>query len=111
MLLDLGSLLVNLWKAWKQDQELQAWVRLVLSTFYSYAVTFSSVCGASLMASKPVPWAIGSGLLAGASAVTAILLRAPQTRNMFFSVPESAAVDTSQGGKQAMITPVQGLKK
>lgn len=103
MIFDLGNLLVNLWKVWKEDRELQAWIRLILATFYSGTITFSVTCGSAFLSGSHELVAVGLGLVSGASAVTAVLMRAPQTRGMFFSVPVEA-VEKSTDGKQTIIT-------
>lgn len=109
--LDFGAVLVNLWKFWKQDQELQAWIKLGLSTFYSGFIAFTGVCGAGLSAGGRWSVSIGSGLLACSVAVLAVLLRSPQARSLMLSVPQSVIEKYQDAQGQTTIEPTDGKQK
>lgn len=102
MIFDVGNVLVNLWKIWKEDREWQAWIRLILSTIYSAIISFSFATGTAILSGKSGLLATGYGLLGLATGISATLLRSPQTRGMVFSLPtgavdKNATAPNSQG--------------
>lgn len=87
MIFDVGNVLVNVWKVWKEDREFQAWVKMVMSTVYSGFIAFTGTTGIALVA-KTSPWvAVGSGLIACAVSVFSVMLRYPQAKSLMISVP------------------------
>lgn len=103
--LDLGDVLVNLWKAWKQDRELQAWIRLLLSTAYSGFIALAGVWGGALAAGKPMVPSFGLGLLASSVAVLGVLLRDPRARSLLLSVPAPVIKEFQETQGQTFIGP------
>jgi hypothetical protein len=85
--LDLGAALVNLWKAWKEDREFQAWIKLVMSTVYSAVIAFLGTDGLCLVAGMHWLLALGSAMVATAVSIAGVLLRAPQGRSLILSIP------------------------
>lgn len=89
MLFDLGNVLVNLYEAWKQDRELQAWIKLGLSSFYSAYLGLTGAWGAALVVHQS-PWAaFGMGLMGSAVSTLTVLLNSPQARSLILSSPQS----------------------
>ncbi len=82
--------LVKLYQVVRQDRELQAWIKLLLSTFYSGLVTFMTATGTAGLAHDSPFISVCYGLLASSGAIVAVLMRAPQTRGMFFRVSVAA---------------------
>lgn len=104
MLLDLGDILVNLYKVWKQDRELQAWIKLGLSTFYSGFLGFTGAWGSALVAHVN-PWvAFGAGLLGCSTSVLSCLLVSPQARSLILSVPQDVVKQYQAPEGQTIIT-------
>lgn len=110
MIFDLGNLLVNLWKVWREDREFQAWVRLVLSTIYSGVVAFLGVDGAALVAGVFWLKALGMGLVATAVAISGILLRSPQGKSLMLSLPPSVVAEVQQAQEAGQVT-IEGKGK
>lgn len=89
MLFDLGNVLVNLYEDWKKDRELQAWIKLGLSSFYSAYLGLTGAWGAALVAHQS-PWvAFGMGLMGSAVSTLTVLLNSPQARSLILSSPQS----------------------
>lgn len=104
MIFDLGNLLVNLWKAWKEDRELQDWIRLFLSCGFSGFLGLTGTWGALLMAHEPAWYAFGGGLCACAVSVLTVLLRMKQGRALMVAAPTSV-VQTYQKTNETVIEP------
>lgn len=107
MLLDLGNVLVNLYKFWKQDAETQAWVKLLLSTGFSAFIALTGATGSALVAKQPAPIAVGMGLIACAVSVLSVLLRAPQGRSLMLSVPQGVVKQYQAPEGQTIIEPTK----
>lgn len=107
MIFDLGNLLVNLWKTWKQDREWQAWLRLILSITFSGIIALTGVTGEQLAAGTVWLVSLGYGLVAASISMTTVLLTSPQGRSLVTSLPQSVIRDyqekdqTTITGKEA----------
>lgn len=87
----IGDIFVNLWSAWRKDRELQAWIRLGLSTFYSGLISFLTTTGFQLIHHIPWPIAIGMGLVVSAGAIFTVLTVSPQGRSLVIKLPAPVA--------------------
>ncbi len=101
--IDIANALVNLWSAWRKDKEFQAWIRLILSTGYSGVIAFLGIDGAVLLSGAHWLTALGSGLLAAASAITGVLLRSPQGKKLMLSLPEPVVEEVQKAQGQVTI--------
>lgn len=105
MIFDLGNLLVNLWKTWREDREWQAWLKLILSTIYSGVLGLMGAWGAALIA-HAMPWvAFGSGLLGCAASILSCLLSSPQARSLVLSVPQGVVKQYQAEGETVIKGP------
>jgi hypothetical protein len=103
---DIGNLLVNLWKVWKEDREFQNWVKLGLSCGFSGFIALTGTWGGALVAHSQ-PWvAFGLGLCACAVAVFTVLVRMPQGKSLLIAVPSEVAKQYAAAG-QTIEEPVK----
>lgn len=81
-----------------KEHRINEWFKLVFSFVFSYATTFSFVCGTALTAGKSWILAIGSGMVSGAVVVTYLFRRSPLTKGLFVALPAEEAgkeIDTN----------------
>jgi hypothetical protein len=81
------SLVESLIKAHRINE----WTKLIFSFVFSYATTFSFVCGTALAAGKSCSVAIGSGMVSGGVVVTYLFRRSPLTKELFVALPADEA--------------------
>ena len=101
--LDLANLGVGLYRVWKEDRELQAWIKLVLSLAFSGVISFLGVSGQQLYATHVWAVSVGAGFIASATSMLSVLLASPQGRSLVTSVPQSIIKDY-QGGPNTTVT-------
>lgn len=104
MILDIGNLLVNLWKTWKEDREFQAWVKMVMSTVYSGVIAFLGTMGAKLVSGSPTAISLGYGMVAAASAILGVMLISPQARSLILKLPTPVVSQYQQDANAGMST-------
>ena len=104
MIFDLGNLLVNLWKTWKEDREFQAWVKLVLSTIYSGFLGLTGAWGTALVSGSRSWVAFGYGLLGCGSSVLMVLLKSKQAHGLLISAPQTV-VKQYQANSETVMEP------
>ena len=104
MFFDVAGALVKLYQVIRQDRELQAWIKLILSTFYAGLLGLLGGWGGALLAGKAAWWAFGAGLMSSATGVFTVLLRSPQARSLWIVAPQSV-VSKYQEGQGPEVNP------
>lgn len=104
LVFDLPGAAVALYKAIRQDRELQDWLRLVLSCGFSGFIALTGTWGALLLAHDPAWYSFGGGLGACAVAVFTVLLRMKQGRSLMVVAP-TATVKQYEADNQTVVEP------
>jgi hypothetical protein len=91
--------------------EIQNWVRLLLSCFFSGFIGFFGPCGFLLIAGKPLGLAIGWGMVSMSVCVFSLLLRDPRGRTLMLVVPASITRAYQQGIDGQGTTVIEANKK
>lgn len=88
-------------------EHLNDWLKLIFSMGFSYAITFSFVCGTALVGGAGWPVAIGSGMISGAAMALVAFLRAKKelTQGVTLAVPQGVAEAQFDGqGRGPMVS-------
>jgi hypothetical protein len=91
--------------------EIQNWIRLLLSVFFSAFIGFFGPCGFLLIAGKPWAIAIGWGMVWMTVCVFSLLLRDPRGRTLMLVVPQSITKAYQQGIDGTGTTVIEPSKK
>jgi len=91
--------------------EVQNWIRLLLSVFFSAFISFLGPCGFLLVAGKPWSVAVGYGMIFTSVCVFSLLLRSPQGRTLMLVVPQSVTKAYQEGVDGQGTTVIEANKK
>ena len=72
------------------------WLKLLFTMAFSAAVSFLFVCGTMLAVAQPASFAIGSGMVMAAMAMTLLFRRSPLTKGLMVALPEAEATKELQ---------------
>jgi len=109
--LGVGNILVNLYEKMKQDRELQDWLRLAASAWFTAVIGFCVPCGAALLAGKGVAYAVGAGLSAAGFGILALYLRSPLARSLMLAVPQQVIAESQEHPDETVIAGPDAQKK
>ncbi|MGE0407458.1 MAG: hypothetical protein AB7O65_14275 [Candidatus Korobacteraceae bacterium] len=68
-------------------RQINEWTKLVLSLVCSYWLSCSFAMGSALVAHRPMPEALGAGLIAGSTMAIVVWRRSPHTRGLILALP------------------------
>lgn len=106
MIFDVANALVNLWGTWKKDRELQAWMRLFISTFYSGFISLCGTMGLALIAKTGFMVSLGIGMVSCSVSVLSVMLRLPQGRSLMLSINQEVVKEYQKPeGETVIIGP------
>lgn len=93
-----GNVIVGIYK----EKKAQRWVTLIFQMSLSACVTFSFVCGSSLIASRSFAVGIGSGMVSAAIVVVYFFRRSDLTKGMMLVAPSEEAVKEMDSNLQVI---------
>lgn len=81
-----------------KESAMALWLKLLFTMIFSALVSFLFVCGSILALGQPAAFAVGSGMVMAAMAMTVLFRRSPLTKTLMVVLPAAEAtkeIDTN----------------
>jgi|SRR5579864_4434 len=107
----LGGILVNLYKTVKEDRDIQRWLRLAASYWFTVTIVFPFVYGSAVLAGTTQGKAIAGAMVTTSMCLFALYRSSPLAQSLMIDVPKELVEQAQDHPDTVLIAGKDAEKK
>lgn len=107
----LGGILVNLWKTIKEDRDIQAWLRLAASFWFTVAIVFPFVYGTAVLSGASITKGIAGAMVTTSLCIFALYRNSPLAQSLMVELPKDLVEQSQEHPDEVLIAGKNAEKK